>query len=193
MRAVSREFMLGRLVALWDAGAHFEIRGWYRWEADAIIGTYDATGPHPFPACSAVLAAAAVSPRIRWDQVKGALPGLLTGKDGGPWIGRNGAKARDILDRGLVDPREVFPFATSPKLHHFARALCGDRSAVTVDVWSARAVGLDPERLTPRRVRDAVAAHRCLARTVGVDPREVQSRIWSFVRSRPGRLSVGVE
>jgi hypothetical protein len=69
-----------------------------------------------------------------------------------------------------------------PKTHAFARAIAGDRSAVVVDVWIARAAGLDPNRLTPKQYAAVAADVEHLAPIYGEHPRTLQALIWARVR-----------
>lgn len=77
------------------------------------------------------------------------------------------------------DPREVLG---GPKVRAFWRNLAGDPEAVTVDVWAAKAVGQDPNRLTPARYRAIAEAYRTAAHETGEDPRDIQAIVWLSYR-----------
>lgn len=56
----------------------------------------------------------------------------------------------------------------APKVRAFYRNLMGDLDHVTVDVWAARAAGVDPANFRYRRA----------AQLSGVAPAELQSVVW---------------
>jgi hypothetical protein len=68
------------------------------------------------------------------------------------------------------------------KTNAFARSIAGDQSAVTVDVWIARAAGINPDRLTPRLYATVVADVTALAPIYGETPRDLQALIWMRAR-----------
>lgn len=126
---------------------------------------------------------AALSPRTTWTRnVEGAtrllandyiIPGL---------IGRNVTTAVDASNVG-------FAALNGPKTSAFARNIAGDHDAVTVDVWAARVVDVDPDTQLGRKgVYDAVAhAYRLAARRRGVTPATMQATTWIVARN--GRAS----
>lgn len=78
-----------------------------------------------------------------------------------------------------------------PKTSAFARAILGDREAIVVDVWVARALGIDGQRLAGRRYSDAADTVRALARCEGIAPREAQAALWYGARRAWGRYDGG--
>ena len=68
------------------------------------------------------------------------------------------------------------------KTRAFYRAITGDREAVTVDVWAARAALGDWISLTPKRYGRISAAYKAAARRLGEDPRTVQATVWLVAR-----------
>jgi hypothetical protein len=92
-------------------------------------------------------------------------------------LGRNIDNAGRIL--AGEDPRGI---VRGPKTRAFWRAICGDESAVTVDVWAALAAGYDPDRLTPKRHAIIDRAYRLAADWAGETPRDFQAIVWLAVR-----------
>lgn len=70
-----------------------------------------------------------------------------------------------------------------PKTRAFARNIAGDESAVTVDVWMARAAGIEPAQLSRVGWYDAIAdAVAYVADEYGMSPAAMQAMIWVVVR-----------
>jgi hypothetical protein len=121
---------------------------------------------------------AALSPRTTWTRnVRGATLLIEEGEVLPGLIGRN----VETADRALV---HGFKALTGPKTSAFARNIAGDVEAVTVDVWAARVVQVDPETQLGRKgVYDAVAhAYRLAARRRGVAPATMQATTWIVAR-----------
>jgi hypothetical protein len=77
------------------------------------------------------------------------------------------------------------PALSGPKVEAFARAILGDHSAVTIDSWVLRTVGLQPEaKVTPHRLRWITAAYAKAAEEVCETPRDMQAIVWCAVRGR---------
>ncbi len=97
-------------------------------------------------------------------------------------------KVRAVFDP-TVDPADLFDPMTAPKTSAFYRNLCGDLSAVTVDVWAARAAGWDPARMSDPAYYAAVASlYRDAAGIVMDDPASVQAVVWCVTRGANGVL-----
>lgn len=168
---------LARLYAL--ARPHVGARivpGWY---ARTLAELQSAAGPWAARLGPLRLAgaAAALSPRVRWDTVLARLRSVLETGERGPFYSRSVDKAL-----ALRDGAELAEVLRGPKTLSFAHALSGRSELVVIDVWSARAAGLDPERLTPRRYALGARAHVETAAAVGLDPSELQARLWCFLR-----------
>lgn len=72
----------------------------------------------------------------------------------------------------------------------FYRALSGDTSAVTVDLWMMRAASILPgmvrrEQPAKSDVEVMTRVITKVARRTGLTPREVQASVWVIVRGRP--------
>lgn len=176
-----------RIIAAWvRARAAGYAPGWYDREAAILRALARAHGASP---TAVIAAAAALSPRVRWERVVAVgVPALLRGGRPSGFITRSVAQATDALHR--PDPLGAL---RGPKVSAFVRALLG-RDEPVVDVWSARIAGLDPDRLTPRRFREGQAAYREAARELvcsGAYPanwgfaapaRTVQEVTWEWAR-----------
>lgn len=67
-----------------------------------------------------------------------------------------------------------------PKTSAFAAALMGDPDAIVLDVWMARALGVDQARFGSVKVRrEAERRVRKVARALGWAPAQVQAAIWT--------------
>lgn len=74
---------------------------------------------------------------------------------------------------------------SGPKIDAFARAILGDHTAVVIDSWTLRTVGLSPVvKVTPKRQRWITAAYTEAAEKVGETPRDMQAILWCAVRGR---------
>lgn len=127
------------------------------------------------------VALAHLSPRMRWSQNIDLVDMLLAGKERPAWAMRAfWAKALDSLEADK--PLDTFG-DRALKTREFARAILGNRQAVVVDTWAARAAGV-PEtsyRSIPgyHRIADS---YRRGARRVNVPPRDLQAIVWCTVR-----------
>ena len=72
---------------------------------------------------------------------------------------------------------------TGPKVSQFGKALTGDPTAVTVDVWMLRAAGIAKDYPTTLERRAIVAATLRVARRLGWEARQVQAAVWSAARA----------
>jgi len=67
-----------------------------------------------------------------------------------------------------------------PKTSAFAAALMGDPEAIVLDVWMARALGVDQAKFSSAKVRrEAERRVRKVARRLGWAPAQVQAAIWT--------------
>jgi hypothetical protein len=133
-------------------------------------------------AAAAAVIIAHLSPRTDWERnVMGATTLIREGVKATGIIGANFDRAVASLD--FEDPFDSFG-PTAPKTLNFARNIAGDVEAVTVDVWAARVVQVDPETQLGRKgVYDAVAhAYRLAARRRGVAPATMQATTWIVAR-----------
>lgn len=75
-----------------------------------------------------------------------------------------------------------------PKTGPFARAILGDRLAVVLDVWMARAFGVEHRRFGSRLVREeATRRIQAAAGILGWTPAQVQAAVWTATVIRDGK------
>lgn len=160
---------------------------WYAVEGRRIRELARAVGVDPE---RAIMAAATLSPAVRWEDLVLRLPDFLrafvqaarAGRQDDvepprfPGYRRNVVKAWRILGGLQAKPR-------GPKVSRFARNLAGDDSPVTVDRWAARAAGL-PESGGRAWYRDLERAYLDAAAVLGMAPSRVQAVLWVAVRDR---------
>lgn len=129
----------------------------------------------------AAVALAHLSPRTTWTKNLEHLETLLSGRPqphyvlGMTW--RNAARSLSA-----DDPLTTFG-RRSLKTSNFARAILGDRNAVVVDTWVARAAGVPEDSVRAIGVYHHVAdAFRRGARRVDISARDLQAVVWCSVR-----------
>ena len=117
----------------------------------------------------------AFSPRTPWKRNK-QLAALFLEGNPTPGLPRN----REAAEKATV---MAFDALTGRKTNAFARNIYGDDTVVTLDVWMARAAGLDPDKkITPKQYRELSRAVINLARRHKVSPPAMQAIIWIMVR-----------
>jgi len=78
-----------------------------------------------------------------------------------------------------------------PKTSKFAAALKGDTTAIVLDTWMAKALGIPQSSFSNKRVRSSVERRiRYGAYILGITPAEFQAAVWSGIVMNEGRLSV---
>jgi hypothetical protein len=183
---VDHDTMVDNLLAILGRATDAELAAGAAWypsataECRRMADKYDVE----FETVCAIVAA--YSPRTFWSvNLDYAETLLATGEhpDGSLWMNHN--RAVGIL-RG-DDPMLAWSEITAPKIRSFYRNLCGDLSAVTVDVWaSLAALGAENDpALVIRRVggyQAVTEAYRTLAGTLGTDPATVQAQAWVVIR-----------
>jgi hypothetical protein len=153
---------------------------WYG-EGEGIVDDLARQGGITREASAAVIAH--LSPRTSWGRNVAGAYGLVLNDHAPRCIGSNVKRARRAL-------RWAQPLATlnGPKTRAFASNLLGDRDAVTIDVWAARAAlgpaCEDPEKVLARAgVYDALQhAYRLAGLRAGVDPVTMQATVWVVTR-----------
>lgn len=144
---------------------------WYAkaYEVAADIGA-QLEAPPEIGAC--ILSAFSI--RTRWrDNVRDA----FVYARGGHVLGME--VRRTLADASLVHGFDAFK---SPKTHAFARAIAGDKEAVVVDRWIARAAGLQRDAPTVVQYREISKAVTRLAKRHDMTPRGMQALIWGRIR-----------
>ena len=75
-----------------------------------------------------------------------------------------------------------------PKTGPFARACLGDRQAIVLDTWMAKAFGVEHKRLGSRLVREECQRRiQAAAGVLGWTPAEVQAAVWTAAVIRDGK------
>lgn len=178
MRVIRR--LARKLVALWhaaDAAARTAGVQWYR-AARAMARKLGRQ--HNVTTATAAGVIAALSPRLTWSYNVVAANLVLGQAERVPGVFRaNLAKARAIANGAR--PLSVL---SGPKVRAFYRALCGDESAAVVDVWTARAAGVNPEGLSPQLYDQVARALKMGADEVGTTTSAFQAVAWVAVRGR---------
>lgn len=138
--------------------------------------------------CAGIIAA--LSPRCQWasnvsaawTMARAAAAGELQAPRVAGTLS-NRAKAWEIATGG--DPDEIL---SGPKVRAFFANIMGDRDAVTVDVWAARAAeGRDwPHAPAKRRYRLLAESYRRAGERRGMHPRDAQAAVWTVYRRLHG-------
>lgn len=152
-----------------------EGRHWYRYATAEVAAAADRLGV-TVERFSDVLAI--TSPRVSVRKNIGlAVRYLRTGDTTGMLLGV----------RSALQHYETTGEIRGPKTEAFARACRGDLSAVVLDVWMARAFGVDQAKLSdsPRVHREATRRIRAVARRLDWKPAEVQAAIWTATATLP--------
>lgn len=171
--------LAARLAGHWHASDRATRRAgvrWYRDARDTARAMARAAGVTHATAAGVI---AAISPRLHWRHNVNAARTLLLGGEPTGVFRASLAKARRIMagERPLT-------VLSGRKVRAFYRALMGDESAAVVDVWTARAAGLDPKDLTPRQYDLVAAALTMAARDLGTTTARLQAVAWVHVRGR---------
>lgn len=168
-----------RLVAWWraaDKAARTAGVQWYR-EARRIARRLART--HGTTVATAAGVIAALSPRLTWSYNVIAADAMLAKVPKVPGVFEaSKAKAHRII--AGERPLDVL---RGPKVRAFYRALMGDRDAAVVDVWTARAAGVQ-DAPNEREYAQVAQALRMGADEVGVSTSELQAAVWVAIRGR---------
>ena len=122
--------------------------------------------------CASVISS--FSPRQRWSR---NVVQALDFANGNPYAGlkNNLVMAQNSLVLG-------FDALKGLKTNAFARAIAGDESAITIDVWMCKAGGLNTNAPTRQQYRELSEAVKIVAATIGMTPRATQALIWIVYR-----------
>lgn len=168
-----------RLVRWWraaDTATRDAGRAWYRTARRTAKRLARAHG------CTLQTAAgviAVLSPRLQWARNVTAAAEVLEGRSRVPGVFRASlAKARRIA--AGERPEDVL---SGPKVRAFYAALLGDLDAAVVDVWIARAAGIE-DAPTDREYAQVAEALRMGAREVGEPTAVFQATTWVAIRGR---------
>lgn len=138
--------------------------------------------------CCVILAA--LSANTAWDvNVRRAIQAAeyIGGRDV-PFPGGTKYHVDNILWAGANPKYDTARMLTGRKTRNFAKAIYGDESAVTVDLWMCLAANITKRDGSPvKRPTDAQydiveAAIDQVAQKIGLSPRDTQALIWIHVR-----------
>jgi len=157
-----------------SSGRHY--MGWYRYASSEICEAASLleTDPHTLASYLALY-----SPRVQVKRsIRLACHRVQTGEHA------RGAMAHV---RAAVEHWEQTGEIRGPKTRAFRDALLGDESAIVLDVWMARALGVDQRAFGVKSVY-AQASGRVAdaAGILGVPPARTQAAIWGMTISRAG-------
>lgn len=138
---------------------------------------------HGYTATQATCALAHLSPRVGWLRNLTNLEALLSGEDkpAGTFT-----RSWEMAAHSLTVPDPLDTFSTrARKTRSFVKAILGDTNAVTVDIWTARAAGVEERSVSTSSGYIIVAdAYRRASGHVGIPAREVQAITWCHLRGR---------
>lgn len=181
---VTHATIVARIVRTFERATSTDLESGARWydEAGQLAASLSSREVSLEQAASVI---AALSPRTSWARNIAGATALI---QQGPTAARAlGCMGREV-ETARRAKRDGFAALGGPKTSAFARNIVGDREAVTVDVWAARAAGVDENLLKRVGAYDAVAhAYRLAARRLGVDPATCQATTWIVARN--GRAS----
>lgn len=114
------------------------------------------------------------SPRQRWS--RNVVQALDFAHGGQPTGLKNNLR---MAEKSLV---QGFDALKGLKTNAFARAIAGDETAVTIDVWMCYAAGLDTNAPNKTQYREMSHAVNVVASEIGLSPRATQALIWIIFR-----------
>ncbi len=155
-----------------------DYRDWYRWAKSDIAKACKQLGccPQRFSDIMALTSPrASVTRNVRWTIML---------------MGSPNVKPHDMMHNIWASVQHYYRTGEirGPKTGPFARALKGDLSAIPLDVWMARALGVEHTKLATKQVREpAQALIKRVADRLGWPPAEVQAAVWATAARAGGR------
>ena len=160
---------------------------WYPF-ATSTLAELRLTSGVPITAEAVAAICAVLSPRITWQSNIEGVRRILRAKRQGTRVPpvvaglmRNADKAWDIANGGSLDQ------VTGPKVSAFYANLTGNLQRVTIDVWAARAAGVDDSAMTHLdryRYVYLERAYQAVVAEIGFQCVEVQALCWIVVRGQ---------
>ena len=90
-----------------------------------------------------------------------------------------------------VENYEAKGIILGQKVYAFSQAIKGDTNAVVLDVWMARALGVEQTRFRNKKVNaECVDKISSLAADMGYSPRDTQAAIWAGIIKENGKKPV---
>ncbi len=151
---------------------------WYR-EAQSLAIELSKLSGHTIEQCAAVISH--LSPRVKWDL------NVIAAKE----LVLNGTRANGIMTapferamRGFNSENPIDTFK-GPKTKSFFLNIIGDESAVTIDVWMLKVVGMTDKELGRKGVYESLTdAFRIAAIELGVTASALQAICWVVIRGK---------
>lgn len=167
----------------WYAGADDDAQRYgAEWYADARRIARRLAREHGTTERTAAGVIAALSPRQKWSANVRAAGVVLEAHRLGLDLPAVGLRRNVLKAWRIAAGERPLDVLGGPKVRAFYRNLTGDLSAVTVDVWAARAAGADPNKLAEPAYRKVADAYRTAAITAGVAPAVLQAVVWCAIR-----------
>lgn len=176
--------MRRRVLAAYDAASADDLAAGLAWYRRAARAAETIAAESPLTADQVAGIIAALSPRCRWStNVAWAARVVQAAADGEPCPAVSTRANRSAAWRIACgeSPADVL---RGPKVSRFHRNITGDRDAVTIDVWAARAAEgrRDDRAPSGRRYALLERAYQEAAAIIGRPPRDVQAAVWVHVR-----------
>lgn len=190
--------MVRRLIQLYGAASADDLSAGLEWYAKCYR-TAAAMLPNDPKRAAGVIAI--LSPRVRWAtnlQWAAQIIAAAERGDAEPPPVHTGAM-RAIAWRIATNQERPETAIRGIKTSNFYRAIIGDGSAVTIDVWARRAAegnwrdwhvksetGARDVSMSNKIYREIAAAYTAAAEALGVPARDVQAAVWVHVRGAAG-------
>lgn len=188
---LTQDTAVTRIVRRIDSATEEQLQRGAEWysEAHEFAALLALAGGHDITATASAIAH--LSPQTMWRPNISFATAACLGETERPagCMSRNWERAL----AALASPDPLATFNTSgegdgQKTANFARNILGDEDAVTVDVWAARIIGVDEEKLGNAGAYGACAhAYRLAGKRLGMSPRCAQATAWVAISDQRGK------